>query len=122
MEKEVIFVFEETSLKEVVELLCERRINGIPVVNSDHRVVGVVTVSDIIHRTEMFDSDFDSESLGKVRASQLMTRNPIMLGPDADIDQPLAIFAAISIKQIPIVEDGQLVGILGRKDLIKGLL
>lgn len=122
MENEVIFVFENTSLKEVVELLCNRRINGIPVVNSEHKVVGVVTVSDIIHRTEMFDSDFDSESLGQVRASQLMTRNPIMLGPDVDIEQPLAIFAAISIKQIPIVEDGQLVGILGRKDLIKGLL
>ena len=122
MENEVIFVFEDTNLKEVVELLCKRRINGIPVVNSEHKIVGVVTVSDIIHRTEMLDSEFDPKTLGGVRASQLMTRNPIVLGPDAEIDQPLAIFAAISIKQIPIVENGRLVGILGRKDLIKGLL
>lgn len=122
MEDEVLFVYNTTKLSEAIETMMKRRVNGLPVVDPSQKVVGIVTEGDIIARTEMFDRDFDPNELGDIKVTELMTKNPIVINPEAEIDHALAIFAATNIKQIPVVKEGLLIGILSRKDIIMGML
>jgi len=122
MEEEVVFVFESANLGEVIDILVKRRINGLPVVDKQQRVVGIVTEGDIIARTEIFDRDFDPNKLLLIPIAEIMTTHPITIIKENDIQLALSIFAATNIKQLPVVENDRLVGILARKDLIKGIL
>ena len=122
MKEEVVFVFENANLGEVIDILVKRRINGLPVVDKQQRIVGIVTEGDIIARTEIFDRDFDLNKLLLIPIAEIMTTHPITIMKENDIQLALSIFAATNIKQLPVVENDRLVGILARKDLIKGIL
>jgi CBS domain-containing protein len=119
MNEEVIFVFKESTLSQAVDLMIKRRINGLPVIDSNHRVVGIITETDIIRNTDFFNPEQDRLDILQLLVCDVMTKNPISLTPDSDIEQAQAIFAATNIKQIPVTSDGALVGIVGIKDIIK---
>jgi CBS domain-containing protein len=119
MNDEVIFIFKDSTLAQAVDLMIKRRINGLPVVDSNHRVAGIVTEHDIIRKTDFFNSEQDRSDILHQKISEVMTTNPITLTPDSDIEQAHAIFAATNIKQIPVTTDGTLIGIVGIKDIIK---
>ena len=119
MNDEVIFIFKESTLSQAVDLMIKRRINGLPVVDANHRVTGIVTENDIIRKTDFFNPEQDRSDILHQKVSEVMTTNPITLTPDSDIEQAHAIFAATNIKQIPVTTDGILVGIVGIKDIIK---
>jgi len=122
MEDEVLFVYNTTSIGQMLETIIKRRINGLPVVDQDMHVVGMLTEGDIISRSEMFSREFDPMNLSNMNVTVLMTKNPITIHPDAELSQAVAIFSATKIKQLPVISDGELVGILSRKDIIKGML
>lgn len=122
MEDEVLFVRSTSNLEQAIQSMIKHRINGIPVVDEDMKVVGIVTEGDLIARSEMFDRDFNPAELASLRVTELMTRNPIVIDSEADINNAIAIFAATNIKQIPVIKNSRLVGILARKDVIKGML
>lgn len=122
MEDEVLFVRSTSNLEQAIQSMIKHRINGIPVVDDEMKVVGIVTEGDLIARSEMFDRDFNPAELASLRVTELMTRNPIVIDSEADINNAIAIFAATNIKQIPVIKNSSLVGILSRKDVIKGML
>lgn len=122
MEDEVLFVRSTSNLEQAIQSMIKHRINGIPVVDEEMKVVGIVTEGDLIARSEMFDRDFNPAELALLRVTELMTRNPIVIDSEADINNAIAIFAATNIKQIPVIKNSRLVGILARKDVIKGML
>lgn len=122
MEDEVLFVRSTSNLEQAIQSMIKHRINGIPVVDEEMKVVGIVTEGDLIARSEMFDKDFNPAELAMLRVTELMTRNPIVIDSEADINNAIAIFAATNIKQIPVIKNSRLVGILARKDVIKGML
>lgn len=122
MEDEVLFVRSTSNLEQAIQSMIKHRVNGIPVVDEEMKVVGIVTEGDLIARSEMFDRDFNPAELALLRVTELMTRNPIVIDSEADINNAIAIFAATNIKQIPVIKNSRLVGILARKDVIKGML
>ncbi len=122
MEDEVLFVRSTSNLEQAIQNMIKHRVNGIPVVDEEMKVVGIVTEGDLIARSEMFDRDFNPAELALLRVTELMTRNPIVIDSEADINNAIAIFAATNIKQIPVIKNSRLVGILARKDVIKGML
>lgn len=122
MEDEVLFVRSTSNLEQAIQSMIKHRVNGIPVVDEEMKVVGIVTEGDLIARSEMFDKDFNPAELAMLRVTELMTRNPIVIDSEADINNAIAIFAATNIKQIPVIKNSRLVGILARKDVIKGML
>jgi len=141
MATEVVSVGPETKVNEIARLMLERQISGVPVTDDSNAVVGIVTELDMIVRNarlhfptyiKLLDSTFYLESpqhfgealrraLGTT-AKDIMTQNVITVGPEAEVEDVATLMVEKRVNPIPVVEDGRLVGIVSRTDLIKLLI
>jgi CBS domain-containing protein len=135
MSQMVISVGPETPLKEVAELLVERKISGVPVVDARGGVLGVVSEADFLLKEQgpeairhrrlagLFgESDEARAQMAKLRAA---TAADAMTGPAVTIEssRPIAeaarLMTAKAVNRLPVVDDGRLVGIVTRADLVR---
>lgn len=132
MAKNIITVSPDTSLREAGKILKEKRISGIPVVERDGRLVGVITITDILKiikeiyqwqqieksSTGLKISDLiETESLNK-KVSDVMTKSVFTLEAGRDVNDLMRLVFTKNIHTIPITENGSLVGVVGKHDLI----
>jgi CBS domain-containing protein len=133
----VITVKPSTSVREVAKTFLERRISAVPVVDDQGKLVGIVSEGDLLHRSEAatqrqrpwwllayIGEETLADEYVKAHArkvSDVMTRNVIIAGPDAPLHEIAALLEKNSIKRVPIVKDGQLVGIVSRANLIQAV-
>jgi CBS domain-containing protein len=96
----------DATLGEVATLMKQEDCGSIPVVDKG-RLVGIVTDRDIVVRAIAAGKDPK-----KVRVSEVMSADPITIGPDADVDDARKVMADRQIRRLPVVEDSRLVGIL----------
>ena len=133
----VITVKPSSSVKEVAKTFLERRISGVPVVDDQGKLVGIVSESDLMHRSEagterqrswwllgltgdeVLAAEYVKAHARKV--ADVMTRRVITASPDTPLHEIAALLEKNSIKRLPIVKDGQLVGILSRANLIQAV-
>jgi CBS domain-containing protein len=106
MTTRVITVTENQTKQEAARLLTQHRISGLPVVNADHVVVGVVTEHDVISK--------EGQTVGEI-----MTRGVISVTPDSDLEEVVHILVHERIKRLPVLDQGRLVGIVSRADLVR---
>jgi len=106
MTTKVITVKEDQSKQQAARLLSQHRISGLPVVNDDGVLVGVVTEYDVIAKEGQTVSD-------------IMTRGVISVTPDTDLEEVSHILVHERIKRLPVLDQGQLVGIVSRADLVR---
>jgi CBS domain-containing protein len=135
MTRRVATVTEETGYKQIVEALTTNAVSAVPVVDADHRVVGVVSEADLLHKVDTASLDPHSWLLERKRvriarekanadfARDLMTVPPITIAED----DPVAIAARVmdteGVKRLPVVDSqGRLVGIVSRSDLLRPYL
>lgn len=127
MTTEVTTVSPETSLKEAARLMSGLGVSGLPVVEADGRVVGMLTEADFVerasasHRAGLLESLFDRDSR-RLRADSVgeaMTRNVISVGPDASHRSAARVMDRKAIKRLPVIDaDGHLLGIVSRSDVL----
>jgi CBS domain-containing protein len=133
----VITVKPHSSVEAVANLFLERQISGAPVVDDAGTLVGIITEGDLLFRSEIetrrphpywFFQLAKVEQLAAefVKAHALlvadvMTRKVITAGPDTTLNEIAGSMASNSIKRVPIVHNGQLVGIISRANLIQAL-
>ena len=109
MSTQIFTVDENDSMRLIKNVMQWKRIHHIPVINSNHKIVGIISASDIS------DVDkFDNYSASQVMQKDIKTGHPDMRIEDAD-----AIMQTHTIKCLPIVDHDELVGILTRTDLDK---
>lgn len=106
MTTRVITVTPNQSRQQAARLLAQHRISGLPVVNNEHIVVGVVTEYDLISKK------------GQVVAD-LMTHGVISVAPASDLDEVSHILVHERIKRLPVLDQGKVVGIISRADLVR---
>lgn len=106
MTSRVITVTEKQTKQQAARLLSDHRISGLPVVNDDNAVVGVVTEYDIISKQ------------GKM-VGEIMTRGVISVTPDTDLEDVGHMLVHERIKRLPVLDQGRLVGIVSRADLVR---
>jgi CBS domain-containing protein len=106
MTTKVITITEEQTKQQAARLLSQHRISGLPVVNADNVVVGVVTEYDIISK--------EAQTVGEI-----MTRGVISVTPDTDLEDVGHILVEERIKRLPVLDQGRLVGIVSRADLVR---
>ncbi len=141
MTKDIISVRQETPVSELAKLLTSHNISGVPVLDSNDAVIAVVTESDLIDQSKklhiptvvtILDSVFYLENPDKMEAemkkiaaskvSEICSGTPKTILPDTRLDEIATIMAEGNIHTIPVLDDGKLVGIIGKKDIIKTLI
>ncbi len=133
----VITVTPDQSVQEVAEILLTKRISGLPVVDADGKLVGIVSEGDLMRRVETGTARERSwwlrllmgrEGLAQEyirqnanRVGDVMTRSVITAEPDTPLPEVAGLLERNRIKRVPIVKDGKLVGILSRANLLQAL-
>ena len=133
----VVTVKPSSSVQEVAKIFLERRISAVPVVDDQGKVIGIVSEGDLMHRSEAsteprhswwlrpFISDEtlanDYAQAHARKVADVMVRHVIMAAPDTPLHEIAALLEKNSIKRVPIVKDGQLVGIVSRANLIQAV-
>lgn len=115
MNHRVAVVRAEATLAEAVQTLVDNHIGGAPVVSADGAVVGIISETDLI------DVLFEL-NVRHAPVSKYMTRNVKVLTPDAPLFRAARLFALSSFRRLPVVDNGKLVGIVSRRDLLNHAL
>src|SRR5215212_7102821 len=111
MNRKVVAVRPEWTVEQTIEFLTQHHIGGSPVVNAEGRLVGMVSELALI------DVVFD-RSLKDLPISKYMNTELQVVRPDESLARAAQLFALYSFRRLPIVENGKLVGIISRRDLM----
>jgi CBS domain-containing protein len=140
MSTEVLTVSPETSIAELSKILENRRIGGLPVVDKDGRLRGVITQSDLVERARDLElppainiMDFHfylqipSHMIHKVEkmlgttVGDCMSPNPVTVVPDTPVSKIAALMDKQKVHTIPVLEGGKIVGVIGKMDLVRAM-
>lgn len=134
MTTEVVTVSPTTSLKEVGEALIGRGISGIPVVSTNHEVLGVVSETDILYKERKHEarrarffgraaSDEEELKLGARTAGEAMTMPALTIVADRPVSEAASMMLDRGVNRLPVVDhEGRLVGIVTRADLVRAFV
>jgi CBS domain-containing protein len=140
MTSEVVSVPTEASTREVAQLLLQKGISAVPVVDEQNTVLGMVSEGDLMGRVEA-DRDarrdwwlallaegetFNPDFLASLRtpersARDIMATPVVTVAEDTDVDEIVRLLAAYRIKRVPVVRDGRLVGVVSRADVLRAI-
>ncbi len=117
MNKSVPTLYPDNTIEEALQLLKEKRIRHIPVINKQREVVGVVTDRDLKEATP---SSLGNEDRGILNSpiERIMTKNPITGHPLDFVEETACIFYDNRIGCLPIISQGKLVGMITESDLL----
>lgn len=142
MEATPVTVSPETPVEDVVGTLREHELPGVPVVDGDGRCVGIVTEADLVlpdeqgdlhipHYINLFGGTVFLEPLGRFEqrlrkafastAADMMTAKPDTVTPDTTVQEAARLIHRSSHNRLPVVEDGRLVGVVTRLDVLGAL-
>ncbi|HMB31640.1 MAG TPA: CBS domain-containing protein [Desulfohalobiaceae bacterium] len=140
MSTDLFIVSPETKITEAAKILLENHINGIPVVNDDNKLVGIICQSDIISQQKklplptiftLFDGiiplsssqhlEKEIQRMSATTVEEAMSPDPESVRPDTDLEDVAEIMVKKNYHTIPVVEDDQLIGIIGKEDVLKTL-
>ncbi|MHC4488657.1 MAG: CBS domain-containing protein [Planctomycetota bacterium] len=116
MTKEVISVRKNTPVSEVVELLGKNDITGVPVVEDDMTLVGIVTEKDVLR---LFHAD---EELNNETVNSIMTQPAVFFDENEALPDVCDYLMNYSVRRVPVTSNGKVVGIISRTDLIKYII
>lgn len=136
MTSPVITVTPDTPVREVVTLMLQHRISGLPVVDAENRILGIVTEADLIHKEDAvqarppvipwhgrslwLERKVDRHDKSKaMTAAALMTENVLTATEETGIRELAHVMVAHDVNRIPIIRDGRVVGIVTRADIVK---
>ena len=137
MTKDVITVRPSTTVREIAALLVRHRISAVPVVSDDGRAIGIVSQTDLGHRSETetekrrkwwleLFADANTKARDYIKshgttAQDVMTRFIVSVSKDANLSEVAEILDTHRIRQVPVMQDGKLVGMISRADLVRKL-
>ncbi|TCP68923.1 CBS domain protein [Heliophilum fasciatum] len=140
MTREVATVYSDATIAEVVKLLLEKRISGVPVISRQGAVLGVISEGDLLYKDKklhypsyitILDGVFFLESPKRfeeefkksiaLKAEELMTRDALTVEEDATIAEMATLMTENKINRLPVVAHGKLVGIVTRADIIRAM-
>ena len=115
MTKKLMTIEPNAKIIEVIKLMVEHKVTGLPVVNEDMGLLGMVTEKDIL-KILLYGKD-----IRKRTASDLMTMGITSFNEDDDLMPILKSLVENNFRRVPILSDQELVGIISRRDIIRFL-
>ena len=140
MSRNLVSVGTETKVFEIARLLAQNRIGGVPVVDNNGRLLGVVTEGDLFPKEkpypfslekgpallgQWFDTPHLQEAYGEVRnltAADVMVRNVWAVDVESDVEEVAVAMMERKSDRVPVLQDDRVVGIITRLDLIHHMM
>ena len=141
MTKDVITVSPEMEIAHAARLLLEKSINGVPVVDGTGKLVGILCQSDLVAQqkkfpipslftildgvisfTSMKSLEAEIQKITAATVADAMTPGPVTVGPEISIEEVGSIMVDRNFHTLPVVDAGELVGIVGKEDVLKTLV
>lgn len=140
MNKEAYSISADGSALQALTYMVEKKTSGLPIVDSQGKLCGFVSDGDIIRymggpdmepnnfaqRYPLWSSidklDDRLKNLSQLSVMELATKNTVYIDTEADIKNLFHIFADKRIKKVPVVQKGQLIGVVSRSDLLRQLV
>jgi CBS domain-containing protein len=141
MTKEVISVYPETEVAQAARLLLEHRINGLPVLDQEEHLIGIICQSDLIAQQKkiplpsffiLLDSviqlpsikniEKELQKIAAITVQDAMTPNPVAVDPDTTLEDIATLMVKNNIHTLPVLDQGRLVGIIGKEDILRTLM
>ena len=114
MTKNIVAARSSTTAREIGTKLLIGNFNGIPVVDNNIKLIGIVTAVDI------FQAIRQGKNLDSIRAIDIMTQNPVTVKQDTEINEIIDIILQRHIILVPVIDDKhKLIGLVGRPDILK---
>lgn len=135
MTSSIVGLSPDNSVRQAAQIMLDNHVSGLPVVDDEGRLVGLISEGDLIRRTELGGGGSpadptlaaDDRANAYVRRSSwrvgdAMTADPVTIDEDAPLARVAALMQERGIKRIPVLRNGALVGIVSRADLLQGIL
>lgn len=141
MTKDVVSIGVKTKVVDIAKLLLKKGIHGVPVIDKEKKILGIITMSDFFikgypeiylpsyinflkktkfHKNVKLKQKASSNTLLKAKATDIMTENCFCIPEDTEVKDILNRYSSSSLKTIPIInKELQLVGIITRSDIVK---
>ena len=116
MSQQVIVAKENTNAEQISARLLAGEFNGVPVVDDNGAVIGIVTALDILRAIQ------DGKKLNTMLARDIMTPNPSTIKRDTPLEEIIRILVEKEIVLVPVVEDNnnnKLIGVVARLDILR---
>ena len=141
MTTNVITFNQDMDIAGAAKILLDNRINGVPVVDDSGQLVGILCQSDlitqqkklpiptlftfldgIIRLTSMKQLEKQVGKIAALTVSEAMTTKPVTVRPDTVLETVAALMVDSNFHTLPVVDDSNLVGVIGKEDVLRTLL
>jgi CBS domain-containing protein len=141
MTTSVITIRPEADVTEAARILLDKQINGLPVVDALDNLIGILCQSDLVRMQKslpipslftLWDGfvplssaallETEVKRIAASKVSEAMTPKVVTISPDMGLDEIAALMVDKKFHTLPVVEHGRLVGIVGKKDIIRTLI
>lgn len=145
MTKRVYTLKPENGLVDAIKMFKRKKITGAPVLEGG-RLVGIITEKDILSvmsipslpepvspppfdfveamlemKVNEWEIEKELEKIKTGRVKDVMTRDVVVISPDDDVADAVSLMSERRVNRLPVIDDGKLVGIVTRQDLLKAL-
>ncbi len=141
MTTEIITVHPETEVVQAAKLLLKHHINGLPVVDEDGRLTGIICQDDLIAQQKkiplpsffiLLDSfiplksqksiEKEVQKMAAITVNEAMTNDPIMVDLETSLEDIATLMVKNDIHTLPVLDQGNLVGVIGKADILRTLI
>jgi CBS domain-containing protein len=121
MTNEVISIRDEASLGDAVRALSDNHISGLAVVDRHDRLVGVVSVIDVLAaQAEADDDEARARVLRETSVRDIMSTRPLIVSPDVSVREAALEMEFAGVHRLFVVLEGKPVGVISRSDVSRG--
>lgn len=131
----------ETSIGDAVKVLLENKFNGMPVINDQGNLMGIICQSDLVAQQQRLEvpsvftlldgfiplpgwkkAERAFEKMSALTVGEAMTKNPVSITPETGIDEVASLMVKAKYYSLPVVSDGKVIGIVGKEDILRTLV
>jgi CBS-domain-containing membrane protein len=141
MTRELVTVEPETEIAQAAKILLQEGINGVPVVDKSGTLKGIICQSDLIAQQKRFPLpsvftlldgfiplsstkhyEKEVQKIAATTVADAMTSNPITVQSETSIEELASLMVDKNLHTLPVVDQGELVGVVGKEDVLKTLM
>jgi len=141
MTRDVITVYPDTEIVRAAKLMLDNHLNGLPVVDREGRLQGIICQSDLmvqqrkiplpsffilldspIPLTSQKNVEAEIKKMAATKVAEAMTPNPVTVAPETSLEDVATLMVKHNTHTLPVLDQGLLVGIIGKEDVLRTLM